>query len=55
MPATKPLRRTLAALAALPLLVLAGCGYGSQAKDDGGVDIAAGAEKIDGLDSVRIG
>jgi NitT/TauT family transport system substrate-binding protein len=55
VPATKPPRRTLAALAALPLLVLAGCGYGSQAKDDGGVDIAAGAEKIDGLDSVRIG
>ncbi|WCN03911.1 aliphatic sulfonate ABC transporter substrate-binding protein [Streptomyces sp. M92] len=55
MPATKPLRRTLAVLAALPLLVLAGCGYGSQAKDDGGVEIAAGAEQIDGLDSVRIG
>ncbi|MFE0822122.1 aliphatic sulfonate ABC transporter substrate-binding protein [Streptomyces sp. NPDC058794] len=55
MPATKPLRRTLAALAALPLLALAGCGYGSQAKDDGGVEIAAGAEKTDGLDSVRIG
>ncbi|MGC9380612.1 aliphatic sulfonate ABC transporter substrate-binding protein [Streptomyces sp. MH13] len=55
MPATKPLRRTLAVLTALPLLVLAGCGYGSQAKDDGGVRIAAGAEKIDGLDSVRIG
>ncbi|MFD5304735.1 aliphatic sulfonate ABC transporter substrate-binding protein [Streptomyces rochei] len=55
MPATKPLRRTLAALAALPLLALAGCGYGSQAKDDGGAEIAAGAEKIDGLDSVRIG
>ncbi|MFE0803412.1 aliphatic sulfonate ABC transporter substrate-binding protein [Streptomyces sp. NPDC058812] len=55
MPATTALRRTLAVLAALPLLALAGCGYGSQAKDDGGVRIAAGAEKIDGLDSVRIG
>ncbi|MFH8237863.1 aliphatic sulfonate ABC transporter substrate-binding protein [Streptomyces sp. NPDC018321] len=55
MPATKSPRRALAVLAALPLLVLAGCGYGSQAKDDGGVEIAAGAEKIDGLDSVRIG
>ncbi|WP_217247156.1 aliphatic sulfonate ABC transporter substrate-binding protein [Streptomyces sp. AC602_WCS936] len=55
MPVTKPPRRTLAVLAALPLLALAGCGYGSQAKDDGGVEIAAGAEKIDGLDSVRIG
>lgn len=55
MPATTALRRTLAVLAALPLLALAGCGYGSQAKDDSGVEIAAGAEKIDGLDSVRIG
>ncbi|MFJ8195270.1 aliphatic sulfonate ABC transporter substrate-binding protein [Streptomyces sp. NPDC096094] len=55
MPATTALRRTLAALAALPLLALAGCGYGSQAKDDSGAEIAAGAEKIDGLDSVRIG
>ncbi|MGW8062592.1 aliphatic sulfonate ABC transporter substrate-binding protein [Streptomyces ziwulingensis] len=55
MPATTALRRTLAVLAALPLLALAGCGYGSQAKDVGGVEIAAGAEKTDGLDSVRIG
>ncbi|AQS65642.1 aliphatic sulfonate ABC transporter substrate-binding protein [Streptomyces pactum] len=55
MPATTAPRRALALLAALPLLVLAGCGYGSQAKDDGGVRIAAGAEKTDGLDSVRIG
>ncbi|MFE1027388.1 aliphatic sulfonate ABC transporter substrate-binding protein [Streptomyces sp. NPDC058818] len=55
MPATTALRRPLAVLAALPLLALAGCGYGSQAKDDSGVEIAAGAEKIDGLDSVRIG
>ncbi|GGZ99938.1 aliphatic sulfonate ABC transporter substrate-binding protein [Streptomyces echinoruber] len=50
------LRRGLAALAALPLLALTACGYGSQA-DDGTSQqkIAAGAEKIDGLDSVRIG
>ncbi|GGX23645.1 lipoprotein [Streptomyces malachitofuscus] len=39
----------------LPLLTLAGCGYGSQAKDDGAAKVAAGAEKTDGLDSVRIG
>ncbi|MEG3626905.1 ABC transporter substrate-binding protein [Streptomyces poriticola] len=55
MPATTALRRVLAALTALPLLVLAGCGYGSQAKDDDTVQIAAGAKKTDGLDSVRIG
>jgi NitT/TauT family transport system substrate-binding protein len=42
-------------MAALPLLTLAACGYGSQAKDDDTVKVAAGAEKIDGLDSVRIG
>ncbi|MFV0132994.1 aliphatic sulfonate ABC transporter substrate-binding protein [Streptomyces sp. HMX87] len=55
MPATTALRRTLAALVALPLLVLAGCGYGSQAKDKGAAKIAPGAEKTDGLDSVTIG
>ncbi|MEV5886106.1 aliphatic sulfonate ABC transporter substrate-binding protein [Streptomyces sp. NPDC052020] len=55
MPATTALRRSLAAVAALPLLALAACGYGSQAKDDGAAKVAAGAEKIDGLDSVRIG
>ncbi|MER7052811.1 MULTISPECIES: aliphatic sulfonate ABC transporter substrate-binding protein [unclassified Streptomyces] len=55
MPATTAPRRTLAVLAALPLLALAGCGYGSQAKDDDTAKVAAGAEKIDGLDSVRIG
>jgi NitT/TauT family transport system substrate-binding protein len=42
-------------MAALPLLTLAACGYGSQAVDDGAVEIAAGAKKTDGLDSVRIG
>ncbi|GAA3973398.1 aliphatic sulfonate ABC transporter substrate-binding protein [Streptomyces marokkonensis] len=55
MPATTAPCRTLAVLAALPLLALAGCGYGSQAKDDDTVKVAAGAEKTDGLDSVRIG
>ncbi|GGV71839.1 MULTISPECIES: aliphatic sulfonate ABC transporter substrate-binding protein [Streptomyces] len=50
------LRRGLAALIVLPLLSLAACGYGSQAvKDDADQKIAAGAQKIDGLDSVRIG
>ncbi|GAA2729303.1 aliphatic sulfonate ABC transporter substrate-binding protein [Streptomyces nogalater] len=49
------LRRGLAAFAALPLLTLAACGYGSEAKDDGTAKIAAGAEKTDGLDSVKIG
>ncbi|ANP50273.1 NitT/TauT family transport system substrate-binding protein [Streptomyces griseochromogenes] len=57
MPANRsPLfRRGIAALAALPLLTLAACGYGSQAKDDSTAKIAAGAKKIDGLGSVRIG
>lgn len=55
MPARTALRRTFAVMAALPLLTLAACGYGSQAKDDGAVKVAAGAKKTDGLDSVRIG
>ncbi|GHH91897.1 aliphatic sulfonate ABC transporter substrate-binding protein [Streptomyces capillispiralis] len=55
MPATPALRRAFAVLTALPLLALAACGYGSQAKDDDTVKVAAGAEKVDGLDSVRIG
>ncbi|MED7821044.1 aliphatic sulfonate ABC transporter substrate-binding protein [Streptomyces chiangmaiensis] len=46
----------MAVLAALPLLALAACGYGSQAQNDSSAQkIAAGAEKIDGLDSVKIG
>nr|WP_202516327.1 MULTISPECIES: aliphatic sulfonate ABC transporter substrate-binding protein [unclassified Streptomyces] len=49
------MRRGTAALAALPLLALAACGYGSDAKDDGTAKVAAGAEKTDGLDSVKIG
>ncbi|MCX4855934.1 ABC transporter substrate-binding protein [Streptomyces canus] len=55
MPAPSALRRSLAVIAALPLLTLAACGYGSQAKDDGTAKVAAGAKKIDGLDSVKIG
>ncbi|MDH6625554.1 NitT/TauT family transport system substrate-binding protein [Streptomyces sp. LBL] len=49
------LRRGLAALTALPLLTLAACGYGSEAKDTDTAKVAAGAKKIDGLDSVKIG
>ncbi|MFG2322286.1 aliphatic sulfonate ABC transporter substrate-binding protein [Streptomyces sp. NPDC048568] len=55
MPATTALRRTVTSLIALPLLALAACGYGSQAEKDDGAKVAAGAEKTDGLDSVRIG
>ncbi|GGW38190.1 aliphatic sulfonate ABC transporter substrate-binding protein [Streptomyces griseoloalbus] len=55
MPATSALRRAFAVMAALPLLTLAACGYGSQAKDDDTAKAVAGAEKVDGLDSVRIG
>ncbi|MFH8932766.1 aliphatic sulfonate ABC transporter substrate-binding protein [Streptomyces griseosporeus] len=57
MPASSVLvRRGIAAVAALPLLALAACGYGSNAKDDSSEQkVAAGAEKIDGLDSVKIG
>ena len=55
MSATTARRRTLAALATLPLLALAACGYGSQAKDDDIAKVAAGAKKIDHLGSVRIG
>ncbi|MFD5448917.1 MULTISPECIES: aliphatic sulfonate ABC transporter substrate-binding protein [unclassified Streptomyces] len=55
MPANTALRRTLAVIAALPLLALAACGYGSESEDEDTAKVAAGAEKIDGLDSVRIG
>ncbi|MGV9562276.1 aliphatic sulfonate ABC transporter substrate-binding protein [Streptomyces sp. NPDC003480] len=57
MPANRSLLRSgIATLAALPLLALAACGYGSEAKDDtAGQKVAAGAKKIDGLDSVKIG
>ncbi|MZF84893.1 aliphatic sulfonate ABC transporter substrate-binding protein [Streptomyces sp. SID5643] len=55
MPASSALRRGLAVIAAVPLLTLAACGYGSQAKDDGTAKVAAGAKKIEGLDQVKIG
>ncbi|MFD5775090.1 aliphatic sulfonate ABC transporter substrate-binding protein [Streptomyces fungicidicus] len=55
MPATSALRRALAVMTALPLLTLAACGYGSEAKDNDTAKVASGAKKIDGLDSVRIG
>ncbi|MFE3852909.1 aliphatic sulfonate ABC transporter substrate-binding protein [Streptomyces griseorubiginosus] len=55
MPASSALRRSLAVIAALPLLTLAACGYGSEAKDTDTAKVAAGAKKIDGLDSVKIG
>ncbi|OUD03397.1 aliphatic sulfonate ABC transporter substrate-binding protein [Streptomyces swartbergensis] len=55
MPASSALRRSFAVAAALPLLTLAACGYGSQAKDDGAAKVAAGAKKIEGLDTVKIG
>ncbi|MEU0253884.1 aliphatic sulfonate ABC transporter substrate-binding protein [Streptomyces sp. NPDC006184] len=57
MPANRStlLRRGIAAVAALPLLTLAACGYGSDAKNDTTTKVAAGAKKTDGLDSVKIG
>ncbi|MFI1568520.1 aliphatic sulfonate ABC transporter substrate-binding protein [Streptomyces sp. NPDC020490] len=55
MPATHAVRRRFAVMAVLPLLALAACGYGSQAKEDDTAEVATGADKIEGLDSVRIG
>ncbi|MET8975078.1 aliphatic sulfonate ABC transporter substrate-binding protein [Streptomyces sp. NPDC004539] len=58
MPASRSslARRTLIAATTLPLLALAACGYGSESKDTSSEQkVAAGAEKIDGLDSVKIG
>ncbi|MFG2638281.1 aliphatic sulfonate ABC transporter substrate-binding protein [Streptomyces sp. NPDC048362] len=55
MPATTTFRRAFAVIAALPLLTLAACGYGSDAKKNDTAKVAAGAKKIDGLDSVKIG
>ncbi|GAA4800427.1 aliphatic sulfonate ABC transporter substrate-binding protein [Streptomyces ziwulingensis] len=55
MSAARPFTlRTLAAVAALPLLLTA-CGYGSESDDDGKQDkVAAGAEKLS-ADEVKIG
>ncbi|MFJ2604024.1 MULTISPECIES: aliphatic sulfonate ABC transporter substrate-binding protein [unclassified Streptomyces] len=58
MPANRStfLRRGIAVVAALPLLTLAACGYGSQATGEAANQkVAAGAKKIDGLDTVKIG
>ncbi|MFE3252401.1 ABC transporter substrate-binding protein [Streptomyces sp. NPDC059209] len=60
MPATRTIRRrrrTVAAVAALPLLavVLGACGYGSEGEKDEKVAPAAKGEKIGGLDEVKIG
>ncbi|MBA4861583.1 aliphatic sulfonate ABC transporter substrate-binding protein [Streptomyces sp. PSKA54] len=58
MPANRStaVRRGLAVIATLPLLALAACGYGSEAKDDSSkANVAADAKKIDGLDAVKIG
>ncbi|MDQ0937376.1 ABC transporter substrate-binding protein [Streptomyces turgidiscabies] len=58
MPANRSVlfRRGLAAVTALPLLTLAACGYGSASTDDSSkAKVAAGAQKIDDLSSVRIG
>jgi NitT/TauT family transport system substrate-binding protein len=59
VPATRTtLRRSLAAAAALPLLIgaLASCGYGSEAKKDDGkkANVAAGGKKLS-ADTVKIG
>ncbi|MEU6534497.1 aliphatic sulfonate ABC transporter substrate-binding protein [Streptomyces sp. NPDC047000] len=58
MPANRLIsaRRGLSVLAALPLLALAACGYGSDADSDSPQQkVAAGSSKIDGLDSIKIG
>jgi len=56
VPATSARRRTFAVIAALPLLTLAACGYGSKSTADNAKEkVAAGASKIDGLGSVKIG
>ncbi|MCX4904557.1 ABC transporter substrate-binding protein [Streptomyces sp. NBC_00878] len=56
MPAnrSRAFRRTAAAIAALPLLTLAACGYGSESKDDGTSKVAAEGKKLS-TDTVRIG
>ncbi|MEV0736949.1 aliphatic sulfonate ABC transporter substrate-binding protein [Streptomyces sp. NPDC050549] len=58
MPANRStlLRRGTAVVAALPLLALAACGYGSESKSTNSKEkVAAGSSEIDGLASVKIG
>lgn len=54
---TRRRRRTIAAVAALPLLavVLGACGYGSESEKDEKAAPAAKGEKISGLGEVKIG
>ncbi|MGI3201368.1 aliphatic sulfonate ABC transporter substrate-binding protein [Streptomyces sp. GLT-R25] len=56
MPATRStiFRRTFAAIAALPLLALTACGYGSESKDNDTSKVAAEGKKLS-ADTVRIG
>ncbi|QQM40100.1 aliphatic sulfonate ABC transporter substrate-binding protein [Streptomyces liliifuscus] len=56
MPANRStaFRRTFAAMAALPLLALAACGYGSESKDNDTSKVAAEGKKLS-ADTVRIG
>ncbi|MGA5507613.1 aliphatic sulfonate ABC transporter substrate-binding protein [Streptomyces umbrinus] len=56
MPATRStiFRRTFAAVAALPLLALTACGYGSESKDEDTSKVAAEGKKLS-ADTVRIG
>lgn len=55
MSVRQAVRRRLVVIAALPLLALTACGYGSEAEGDDTAEVAADAKKTDGLDSVRIG
>ncbi|WP_327394226.1 aliphatic sulfonate ABC transporter substrate-binding protein [Streptomyces phaeochromogenes] len=56
MSAARPLTtlRTIAAIAALPLLALTACGYGSDSKDEDTSKVAAEGKKLS-ADTVRIG
>ncbi|MGW2288940.1 aliphatic sulfonate ABC transporter substrate-binding protein [Streptomyces phaeochromogenes] len=56
MSAARPLTtlRIIAAIAALPLLALTACGYGSESKDDDTSKVAAEGKKLS-ADTVRIG
>ncbi|TRO58240.1 sulfate ABC transporter substrate-binding protein, partial [Streptomyces sp. IB201691-2A2] len=56
MSAARPLTtlRTIAVIAALPLLTLTACGYGSDSKDEDTSKVAAEGKKLS-ADTVRIG